>query len=217
MPTLLASAALTLVFCAPGYPGGTGDAQPYLDQFAQSVAAAAGWPKGNGKVPALINSDQTELVALMPRLSPNGQLALASLAERWGLGDRFAVGMATLRKALADQPIGTSKKELQKIEGAALASLKAIVAARKEAARLASEQKRQREGAEWKVDLQLDHVASYLEREYEFEGGIAELRREAERLRPLIREALIRKILEKPDMSGTQIRAGIESYIDNQL
>ena len=47
MPTLLASAALTLVFCAPGYPGGTGDAQPYLDQFAQSVAAAAGWPKGS--------------------------------------------------------------------------------------------------------------------------------------------------------------------------
>lgn len=47
MPTLLAASALTLVFCAPGYPGETGDAQPYVDQFAQAVAAAAGWPRGS--------------------------------------------------------------------------------------------------------------------------------------------------------------------------
>ena len=47
MATLLAAAAVTLVFCAPGYPGETGDAQLYLDQFAQAVAAAAGWPKGS--------------------------------------------------------------------------------------------------------------------------------------------------------------------------
>jgi hypothetical protein len=47
MGTLLAAAAVTLVFCAPGYPGETGDAQPYLDQFANAVAAAAGWPKGS--------------------------------------------------------------------------------------------------------------------------------------------------------------------------
>jgi len=47
MATLLAAAAVTLVFCAPGYPGEAGDAQPYLDQFAQTVAAAAGWPEGS--------------------------------------------------------------------------------------------------------------------------------------------------------------------------
>ena len=47
MATLLTVATLTLVFCAPGYPGETGDAQPYVDQFAQAVAAAAGWPKGS--------------------------------------------------------------------------------------------------------------------------------------------------------------------------
>ena len=47
MATLLAAAAVTLVFCAPGYPGDTSDAQPTLDQFAQKVAAAAGWPKGS--------------------------------------------------------------------------------------------------------------------------------------------------------------------------
>lgn len=47
MATLLTAAAVTLVFCAPGYPGETGDAQPYVDQFAQAVAAAAGWPRGS--------------------------------------------------------------------------------------------------------------------------------------------------------------------------
>jgi hypothetical protein len=47
MGTLLAAAAVTLVFCAPGYPGETGDAQPYLDQFAKAATVAAGWPAGS--------------------------------------------------------------------------------------------------------------------------------------------------------------------------
>lgn len=47
MGTLSAAAAVTLVFCAPGYPGESGDAQPYLDQFAQAVTVEAGWPKGS--------------------------------------------------------------------------------------------------------------------------------------------------------------------------
>ena len=47
MSTLSAAAAVTLVFCAPGYPGATGDAQPYLDEFAQAVTVEAGWPKGS--------------------------------------------------------------------------------------------------------------------------------------------------------------------------
>src|SRR5580692_12047454 len=48
MSTLLAATALsTLVFCAPGYPGGAGDAQPFVDQFAAGAAASAGWPAGS--------------------------------------------------------------------------------------------------------------------------------------------------------------------------
>jgi hypothetical protein len=47
MSILLAAAASTLVFCAPGYPGGAGDAQPYVDQFATAAVAAAGWPAGS--------------------------------------------------------------------------------------------------------------------------------------------------------------------------
>lgn len=47
MSTLLSAAVATLVFCAPGYPGGAGDAQPFVDQFATAAAAMAGWPAGS--------------------------------------------------------------------------------------------------------------------------------------------------------------------------
>jgi hypothetical protein len=47
MGTLLAAAVATLVFCAPGSPGGAGDAQPFLDQFAKATAATAGWKAGS--------------------------------------------------------------------------------------------------------------------------------------------------------------------------
>jgi hypothetical protein len=43
MSTLTLAALTTLVFCAPGYPGGSGDAQPFVDQFAKAAAASAGW------------------------------------------------------------------------------------------------------------------------------------------------------------------------------
>jgi hypothetical protein len=47
MSTLLAATLSTLVFCAPGYPGGADDAQPLLDQFASAAATASGWPAGS--------------------------------------------------------------------------------------------------------------------------------------------------------------------------
>src|ERR1700744_3467302 len=47
MTTLLAATVATLVFCAPGYPGGAGDAQPFVDQFAGAAVKAAGWPTGS--------------------------------------------------------------------------------------------------------------------------------------------------------------------------
>src|SRR5882724_8005520 len=43
MSTLMLAAMATLVFCAPGYPGGSGDAQPFVDQFAKAATASAGW------------------------------------------------------------------------------------------------------------------------------------------------------------------------------
>lgn len=47
MSMLLAAAASTLVFCAPGYPGVAADAQPYVDQFAAAAVKSAGWPAGS--------------------------------------------------------------------------------------------------------------------------------------------------------------------------
>ncbi len=44
MSSLIAAAASLLVFCAPGYPGTSGDAQPLVGEFATALAAAAGWP-----------------------------------------------------------------------------------------------------------------------------------------------------------------------------
>jgi len=47
MTTLLAAMLATLVFCAPGYPGGAGDAQPLIDQFTNAAVAISGWPAGS--------------------------------------------------------------------------------------------------------------------------------------------------------------------------
>jgi ABC transporter, phosphonate, periplasmic substrate-binding protein len=55
MITLLGAVA-TLVFCAPGYPGAAGDAQPFVDQFAKTTVATAGWSPGS----LLASYDPTE-------------------------------------------------------------------------------------------------------------------------------------------------------------
>jgi hypothetical protein len=68
----------------------------------------------------------------------------------------------------------------------------------------------------WKADLQLDHIARYLEQEYEFDGGWWEMRREADRLRPLVREALIDELVENPEMSSEEIRDAVEDFIDDE-
>ncbi len=69
----------------------------------------------------------------------------------------------------------------------------------------------------WKADYRLDHIARYLKEEYEFDGGHGEMRRDADRLRPLIREALIDELLENPDMSAEEIRESIEDQIEDHL
>jgi hypothetical protein len=41
-----ATGAVTLVVCAPGYPGSTAEAQPAMDAFAAAAGALAGWSAG---------------------------------------------------------------------------------------------------------------------------------------------------------------------------
>ena len=65
MSSLLAAAASLLVFCAPGYPGTSGDAQPLVDEFAKTLGGAAGWPAGSltAVYDASEHSDLTRLAA----------------------------------------------------------------------------------------------------------------------------------------------------------
>jgi hypothetical protein len=106
MGALLLTAVATLVFCAPGYPGGAGDAQPFVDQFAAATVASAGWPKGSlaalydpteqGGIAKLANADAA--LAFVPYafwVQHQAQLHLTALAqadvvgvgtqERWSL------------------------------------------------------------------------------------------------------------------------------------
>jgi len=45
-PTRAAETPVTLVACAPGYPGSTAEAQPSMDAFAAALSKAAGWAPG---------------------------------------------------------------------------------------------------------------------------------------------------------------------------
>src|ERR1700721_1952261 len=106
MSTLTLAALATLVFCAPGYPGGAGDAPPYVDQFAKAAAASAGWkpdslaaiydPPDQGSLAKLGEPDS--VLAFMPyafyvqhaaalHLSPLAQVDVVGVGtqERWTL------------------------------------------------------------------------------------------------------------------------------------
>ena len=76
MSTLLAASLATLVFCAPGYPGAAGDAQPLMDQFASAAAAASGWPAGS--LAAVY--DPTEDGSLAKLRAPDAVLAFVPYA-----------------------------------------------------------------------------------------------------------------------------------------
>src|ERR1700730_15587623 len=76
MTTVLMSALAPLVFCAPGYPGGAGDAQPFIDQFAKAAVTAAAWPEGS--LAAVY--DPSEQSGLSKLGGPHGGLALVPFA-----------------------------------------------------------------------------------------------------------------------------------------
>jgi excisionase family DNA binding protein len=122
-----------------------------------------------------------------------------------------------VRAALAALPIGTAPKQLEKAEETTLAQCKAAMAARKEKARVESEEQARRKAAAWRADMQLGHIARYLEQEYDFDGGYSEIRREADRLRPLIRETLIEELLDNPDLTSEEIREAIEDFIEDEV
>jgi excisionase family DNA binding protein len=122
-----------------------------------------------------------------------------------------------VRKALAQLPIGAAPKELRRAEETALAPYQAAIAQRIEKARVDAEMEDRRSRAEWKVDRELDHISRYLAKEYSFRGGNAEMRRAAERLRPAIRTAVVKELLENPEMTTDEIRNAVEDRIDDEV
>ncbi len=124
MTTLLMAAVATLVFCAPGYPGGADDAQPFLDQFAKDAIVSTGWSAGSftavydpteqGGLAKLGNPDS--VLAFVPyafyvqhgtelHLTPLAQADVAGVGteERWSLIG--AAGGAAAPQALAGYTI----------------------------------------------------------------------------------------------------------------
>jgi hypothetical protein len=72
---LAAAGPVTLVVCAPGYPGSTVEAQPAMNAFAAAAARAAGWAPG--ELEAVYY--ETERGALERLAEPGAALLLAPL------------------------------------------------------------------------------------------------------------------------------------------
>lgn len=121
------------------------------------------------------------------------------------------------RKAMAALPVGTSHAQLERAKETAVAPIVAEVARRKETAERESVERRKRQEAEWTATLQLSHIETYLQREYDFSGGYFEMKREADRLRPGVLEALIEELLENPGMTAEEIRESIEDQVEDAM
>src|SRR5262249_54361903 len=67
---------------------------PEAEALAFLEGFSAGWPKDTK--PVLDSAVQADLVAAMDHLPPTGQAQLATLAVRWGLGERFDAALAGL-------------------------------------------------------------------------------------------------------------------------
>ncbi len=72
-------------------------------QFIDAVVAglAAGWPTGH--VPKLDDDSQAALASLVGKLSPQGQIAVAQLANRWGIKGKFQSAVAAIRTSMLTQ------------------------------------------------------------------------------------------------------------------
>jgi hypothetical protein len=79
--------SVTLVVCAPGYPGSTAEAQPAMDALATAMAAAAGWQ--SGELTAVYH--ETEQAGLARLAAPDAALALVPLP--FWLQHREALGL----------------------------------------------------------------------------------------------------------------------------
>jgi hypothetical protein len=121
------------------------------------------------------------------------------------------------RQALSALPIGATQKQIDNAKHAALAPFEAAVTKRKEAAAHEAEQQRKRRDAQSKASFQLGYIQTYLEKEYDFDGGYSEMLGERARLWPLISEALVAELIDDPDMDADDIRSRIETLVKKSV
>ncbi len=87
---------VTLVVCAPGYPGSTTEAQPAMDALARVAAAAAGWSPGELRAIYF----ETEPAGLDRLAAPDAALALVPLP--FWLQHREALGLSPRLQAVPE-------------------------------------------------------------------------------------------------------------------
>jgi len=94
VPAWAARPPVTLVVCAPGYPGSHAEAQPAMDALAAAVVAAAGWRPG--ELTAVYH--ETEEAGLARLAAPDAALALVPLP--FWLQHREALGLVPQLQAV---------------------------------------------------------------------------------------------------------------------
>jgi excisionase family DNA binding protein len=124
-------------------------------------------------------------------------------------------GKKRVKRALFTLGCDTSQKHIDRAKRDALAPLEAKIAHRNKAQQIEAEEQRVRAEAERKADVGLWHIEAYLRDEYEFDGGLAAMRREVERLKPVIRERLIDELIDDPALGSEDIDQRVEEMIDN--
>jgi excisionase family DNA binding protein len=145
------------------------------------------------------------------------QRSLSSIYLSGATSDEREEARKVVSKTFSDLPIGASQRDIEKARETALAPILTRISQRMENARLEDERRRKKSAAEFKASLYLDHIARYLDQEYDFDGDYTELRKEADRLRDPVRNDLIQELIDDPDMQPKEIRECIETMVDEYL
>ena len=202
-----------------------------LKQRALESAAAA-----LGKLPADASSSEMEEVARLavePMAKEYAHWQNCQNLATWIIltGGTFAdqqEARQAVSEALAQLPVGTSQKELEKAKEAVVERYRAGIQKRKaeaqereEQARRESERARQRANVEWRVDRRLSsHLGEYIrelgEDEIEFED-VADRRELENDLKNRIRPILISDVLQNPEMSDRDIDGRIEELVEKHV
>jgi hypothetical protein len=177
-----------------------------------------------GKLRAEASPDEMKAAtsqAVQPIIREYGHLDVCQRMLSWvyisgASGEEHEQAKEAVREALATLPIGATQKQLEKAKQTALAPFEAAVAEREQKERLESEQRSKRRNAEWTASRYLDHIERYLQEAYEFDGGYSERWQEGQRLRAMIKPALVEELMGH-DMDAEEIRERIEDLIEENI